>query len=144
AFEAPLLSVIFGARAGGIIANLHRLSQCLFRPAAPPTIGLPRQAAAIILRRKSMERKKMPFWDKDELLDTAGRELVDRILTRNKGLGLEPDDLSVVWVVYDPARLEAGQPPRGYGYRADLAFYPCSIVKCFWLAACHARLEEGY
>lgn len=86
----------------------------------------------------------MPFWDGDERLESAGRELVNGILARNRGQGLGPDDLAVTWVLYDAARLEAGQPPCGYSYRGDLPFYPCSVVKCFWLAACHARLEEGF
>ncbi len=75
-----------------------------------------------------------------------GEELVAWSLERFGKEGLAADGFALTWVAFDhPLMPEtAPQQPRGFGYHGDQAFYPCSIVKVFYLAAAEARLEEGF
>ena len=34
-------------------------------------------------------------------------------------------------------------PPRGFSHNGDLPFYPCSVIKTFWMAAALQCLETG-
>ena len=42
-----------------------------------------------------------------------------------------------------PRRPSPGKP-RGFSHRGDQPFYPCSVVKLFYLVAAQARLEAGF
>jgi len=73
--------------------------------------------------------------------DTAGeasRRLVDNILTSNASAGLTEETLALTLVVYSDV-----QKPEGFAHNGDRPFYPCSVVKMFWMAACLWRVEEG-
>jgi beta-lactamase class A len=82
----------------------------------------------------------MSFYRTTPASEALGRALVDGILVDNAGTGLVATDLGVTIVLYGLA----GVGPIGYAHNGTKAFYPCSVIKMFWLAACHARLEEGF
>lgn len=87
----------------------------------------------------------MPFYASDPAVDRLGQALVERSLAALGGRGLDADHLALTLLLHDrPLDGTAGAPPRGFGYRATVPFYPCSVVKLFYLVAAQARLEEGY
>lgn len=58
-------------------------------------------------------------------------------LKKFAGAGLRPEDLAVTG-------MELGGEPRTAGhYRGEVAFYPASVIKLFYLAAAHRWLEDG-
>jgi len=74
-----------------------------------------------------------------------GDELVAWALDRFGGCGLKEENLAITLLPF-AARLTpacAGQNVQGYGHNGGRSFYPCSVVKLFYLAAAEARLEEG-
>jgi beta-lactamase class A len=73
-----------------------------------------------------------------ERIESAGRDLVGAILRHCEALGLGAETLGLTWVVYPE-----GAPPEGFAHNGTRPFYPCSVVKMFWMAACLARIEEG-
>jgi beta-lactamase class A len=88
----------------------------------------------------------MSFYATDEAVGRLGRALVDRSLATLGPRGLAPDGFALTLLVHDGplARASEAAPLRGFGYRATQAFYPCSVVKLFYLVAAQARLEEGW
>jgi beta-lactamase class A len=74
-----------------------------------------------------------------------GEELVAWSLDRFGKEGLAADRFAVTLLPFDkPLSPEhAAGRPAGFGHRSDQSFYPCSVVKAFYLAAVEARLEEG-
>ena len=83
----------------------------------------------------------MSFFRTDGRIQDVGGRLVETMLGRGPRAGFGADDLSVTLVVDDAA---SDRPPRGFSFNGQQPFYPCSVVKAFWLAACEARLEEGF
>ena len=70
--------------------------------------------------------------------EEAGQRLVDAILKENAAAGLTPDSLAVTLVIHS-----APDNPAGFAHNGDRPFYPCSVVKMFWMAACLNRIDEG-
>src|SRR5262245_41384832 len=80
----------------------------------------------------------MPFYDTDAETESIGRELVQRSLQAFASRGLDAGHFSVTLLRHDRP-LGAGGPsplrPRGFGYRSSQPYYPCSVVKLFYLVA---------
>ena len=83
----------------------------------------------------------MGFFRTDRPMQDVGGRLVEALLEGGPRGESGPHDLSVTLVIDDEA---PGRRPRGFSFNGRQLFYPCSVVKVFWLAACEARLEEGY
>lgn len=63
--------------------------------------------------------------------------VVADVLKKFAGAGLRPEDLAV-------SGMDLGGEPRTAGhYRGEVAFYPASVIKLFYLAAAHRWLEDG-
>jgi beta-lactamase class A len=86
----------------------------------------------------------MAFYRSSARIQRIGSTLVEQTLGRFRDAGLEADQFALTLLVHDSA-LEGppSAPPAGFGYRADQPFYPCSVVKVFYLVAAFARLHEG-
>lgn len=82
----------------------------------------------------------------DAHLANLGDRLLDQLLDAQKAHGLTGDDVGISWTMYEsPLRQDGAAPAVArFAWRDDQPFYPCSVVKLFWLLACHARLEEGF
>ena len=86
----------------------------------------------------------MSFYSMDDYARSIGEELVRRALTEFGGRGLTSDGLAVTLLLHDQPLAPDSPKPRGFGFRASEPFYPCSVVKVFYLVAAQARLEEGF
>lgn len=87
----------------------------------------------------------MPFFAPTPESERLGKTLVEWALERLGADGLDAEGFALTLLPF-PAPLEgsaADEPPAGFAYRGDVPFYPCSIVKAFFLAAAEARLAEG-
>ncbi len=84
------------------------------------------------------------FYDETDRARTLGEDILAWALDRFGTIALERDHLALTFVPLD-APLEPGthNRPIGYSHNGAKAFYPCSVVKAFYLAAVEARLEEG-
>ncbi len=80
----------------------------------------------------------MPFYKTTNRAGTAGRGLVEAILHACAPQDLGRDAFGLTLVVYCD-----GSGPEGFAHNGDRPFYPCSVVKMFWMAACLARIEQG-
>lgn len=85
----------------------------------------------------------MSFYTTDAEIRSLGEELVRFALAAFGPKGLAADKLAVTLLLHDRPLEHGAPPPRGFGYRAAEPFYPCSVVKVFYLVAAQARLEEG-
>lgn len=87
----------------------------------------------------------MSFFEITAQSQKIGRALVDWTLERFGKAELAPDKFAMTLLPFErPLRTDGGADrPAGFSYRGDVAFYPCSVVKAFYLAALEARLEEG-
>ncbi len=87
----------------------------------------------------------MGFYATDAPTNVIGQELVRRVLETYGTKGLETGQFAITLLLHDVLR---GASPhkrlRGFGYRASQPFYPCSVVKLFYLVAARARLEEKF
>jgi len=86
------------------------------------------------------------FYSTDVRADRIGKELVRQAIATNEPKGLQPNKLAITLLLHTTP-LSAGVPdlpPRGFGYRASERYYPCSVVKLFYLVAAQARLQEGF
>ena len=72
-------------------------------------------------------------------LDSIGRTLADWISER---FDMDPADYAFTLLVHAHPSGRV-QPGAGYSYRGRVAFYPCSVVKIFFLAALQAAYEAG-
>jgi hypothetical protein len=94
----------------------------------------------------------MVFYQSDPQLAAQAQSILDETwetfpwLTRNQ--------IALTWLVYDPPfPTNTGgaltpiefwkQPVRGFSYRGVEPIYPASVVKLFYLVACHEWLEKG-
>jgi beta-lactamase class A len=94
----------------------------------------------------------MVFYQSDPQLAAQTQSILDETwetfpwLTRNQ--------IALTWLVYDPPfPTNTGgaltpiefwrQPVRGFSYRGVEPIYPASVVKLFYLVACHEWLEKG-
>jgi beta-lactamase class A len=87
----------------------------------------------------------MPFFDVTSESQRVGGALVDWALERFGKTELAPDRLAMTLLPFSGPLLSQGGPerPAGFSYRGDVPFYPCSVVKAFYLAALEARMDEG-
>ena len=94
----------------------------------------------------------MPFFRADEELNALGNRILEA--TWEKFTDLPRNKIALTWLVYDPpfptntgGALDAQTfwqyPVRGFSYRGMERIYPASIVKLFYLVACHEWLETG-
>jgi beta-lactamase class A len=81
----------------------------------------------------------------DPSLAALGRALLDCLLDAQRTHELTEQDVAISWSVHErPLRPGgAGTAAAQFGWREAAAFYPCSVVKLFWLLACQARLHAG-
>jgi len=80
----------------------------------------------------------MTFFQSDGTIAELGSRLVSTILADNAALGLTADTLGLTLAVYDGAGAS-----RGFSHNGGLSFYPCSVIKVFWMAAARHCLETG-
>jgi beta-lactamase class A len=94
---------------------------------------------------ESEEETVMPFFDVTLESKTIGTQLVEWALDRFAAAGLDPERFALTLLPFHrPLTLrDAVDRPAGFAYRGDAEFYPCSVVKAFYLVAAQARLEEG-
>ena len=89
----------------------------------------------------------MPFYDTDPATERIGQQLVQTGLQTFASRGLDAEHFSVTLLLHERP-LTAGDSvpvrPRGFGYRSAQPYYPCSVVKLFYLVAAQARLAEGF
>ena len=87
----------------------------------------------------------MSFYATDEEANGIGQELVRRILEEYGPKGLDAGQFAITLLLHHTF-LEASRLSklRGVGYRAAQLFYPCSVVKLFYLVAARARMEEKF
>jgi Beta-lactamase enzyme family len=94
----------------------------------------------------------MVFYRPDPYLATQAQSILEQTWAAFPWLAR--NHLALTWLVYDPPfSVNTGgaltpnefwsYPLRGYGYRGVEPIYPASIVKLFYLVACHEWLEKG-
>ena len=94
----------------------------------------------------------MPFFRKDEQLQTLGDRLIESVWAEFPQLA--PNQMALSWIVYDspvPVNTGGALSPeafwnysvRGYSYRGVERIYPASVVKLFYLVAIQEWLEKG-
>lgn len=86
----------------------------------------------------------MAFYAPSPRADAIGAILVRESLERFGRRGLEAERFALTLLLHDePLDGTLRAAPTGFGYRAGQPFYPCSVVKLFYLVAAFARLKEG-
>jgi len=83
-------------------------------------------------------------FSQDASLDAIGEELVRATLESFGPKGLAADKFALTLIAH-PREGQGGPGavlPR-FAYRGDALFYPCSVIKAFYLAAAQAALEAG-
>jgi Beta-lactamase enzyme family len=99
-----------------------------------------------------MDAAMSAFFRPDSQLTTLGQEILQATWTKFPWLGRE--QLALTWLVYDPpVPVNTGgalsptefwsYPVRGYAYQGDRLIYPASVVKLFYVVACHEWLQTG-
>jgi beta-lactamase class A len=94
----------------------------------------------------------MVFYRPDESLTLQAQVILDQ--TWAEFPWLARNQLALTWLVYDPPFwVNTGgaltpeefwiHPVRGYSYRGMEQIYPASVVKLFYLVACHEWLDKG-
>jgi Beta-lactamase enzyme family len=94
----------------------------------------------------------MVFYQPDPQLAVQSQGILDE--TWQKFPWLARNQIALTWLVYDPpfptntggalTPIEFWKHPvRGFGYRGMEPIYPASVVKLFYLVACHEWLEKG-
>jgi len=86
----------------------------------------------------------MSFYRADSEAQRIGEELLSRALNEFASRGLVREKLALTLLIHHGSLTADALPPSGFGYRAGEPFYPCSVVKLFYLVAAQARLEEGF
>jgi beta-lactamase class A len=87
------------------------------------------------------------FFETTESSHTIGEKLVASALDRFGAGGLAADSMAVTLLLHPEhlGRTENPAPvtPEGFAFAGDRAFYPCSVVKLFYLTAALAAIEAG-
>lgn len=85
------------------------------------------------------------FYETSPALDALGKTLVSEILARYAPNGLRADTFALTLLPFDgPLTFTGGaHKPAGFSHNGARSFYPCSVVKAFYLAAVEAALEAG-
>ncbi len=80
------------------------------------------------------------FFQTSKRTAAIGHQLVRDALQELGPRGLAENDFSLTLLVHD----RSGEGlPEGFAHRGDVMFYPCSIIKIFYLAAAQAALDAG-
>ena len=87
----------------------------------------------------------MSFFDVTPESRTVGAALATWSQERMKADGLDPEGFAVTLLTFDrPLTPATGtRRPIGFAHQGHRAFYPCSVVKVFYLAAVQACLDAG-
>jgi beta-lactamase class A len=86
----------------------------------------------------------MTFFDITPESKEIGGRLAAWSQERMAADGLDPDGFAMTLLTFPrPLTPADGRRPAGFAHKGDRAFYPCSVVKAFYLAAAQARLQEG-
>jgi beta-lactamase class A len=86
----------------------------------------------------------VPFHGTDNRARDIGSNLVEWALEAYGRHGLTRDLFALTWLLFDrPLDSASVERPNGFSFHGSQPFYPCSVVKAFYLAAVEARLEEG-
>jgi beta-lactamase class A len=87
----------------------------------------------------------MSFFDITPESREIGTALTAWAQARMRTNGLDPEGFAMTLLTFPRplAPAESDGRPAGFAHRGDKAFYPCSVVKVFYLAAAQARLEAG-
>lgn len=87
------------------------------------------------------------FFQQSERVNAICNEIVRAVLDKFGSRGLEADKFSLTLLVHPTdggTPFEEGATPlSGFSYRGDVQFYPCSVIKVFYLAAIQAAFEAG-
>jgi hypothetical protein len=94
----------------------------------------------------------MSFFHQDEQLAILGQQILEEIWSTFAWLAR--NQIALTWIVYDPpVPVNTGgalnpsdfwqHALRGFSYRGVERIYPASVVKLFYLVACHEWLETG-
>ena len=90
------------------------------------------------------ETPYLPLYGTDVRAGNLGSKLVDWALAAYTSHGLSRDLFALTWLLFDaPLGMASAPRPNGFSFHGSQPFYPCSVVKAFYLAAAEARLEEG-
>lgn len=85
-----------------------------------------------------------PFYETTARTEAMGAALVNWALATYGDKGLSRELFALTWLPLDkPLPSAAADTLAGVSFHGDQPFYPCSVVKVFYLAAAEARLEEG-
>lgn len=87
------------------------------------------------------------LFHKSKPVEATGEEIVRTALQRFASHGLAEDKFAFTLLIHpaseEKAYGEGGTLPAGYSYRGDAFFYPCSVIKVFYLVAMQAAIEAG-
>lgn len=85
------------------------------------------------------------FYDVTARSRKLGEKLVAWSLDRFGKEGLVAERFALTLLPFEGSLLTGRRPsmPAGFSYHGDQPFYPCSVIKVFYLAAAEARLEDG-
>ena len=88
----------------------------------------------------------MTFFDVTAESGILGSELLKWSLNRIAADKLDAERFALTLLPFDRPLTpnQAAQRPAGFAHNGDAPFYPCSVVKAFYLAAAQARLEQGH
>jgi beta-lactamase class A len=88
----------------------------------------------------------MALFRADRRATQIGRMLVERAVDGFRQHGVSENSIALTLLLHEaPLRGEPElTPPPGFSHQGNRPFYPCSVVKLFYLVAAQARLEEGY
>ncbi|MCU1758386.1 class A beta-lactamase-related serine hydrolase [Pseudomonas sp. 14P_8.1_Bac3] len=85
------------------------------------------------------------FFDTTPRSQDLGDTLVQKALEDYRSAGLSADGLGVTLLLHPQRLTQEGRAhrPEGFAYRGQQLFYPCSVVKAFYLVAMDACLASG-
>ncbi|MCB8822489.1 serine hydrolase [Microvirga rosea] len=86
------------------------------------------------------------FFETTTYSQSVGEELLASALDQFGSAGLERDHMALTLLLYSGRLSDADNPvtsPQGYAASGERPFYPCSVVKMFYLVAAQAAIEEG-
>lgn len=94
----------------------------------------------------------MTFFSTDNTLSDLAQDILEQVWEKFNWLAR--NEIALTWLVYDPPfPVNTGgalspdafweQKIRGYSYRGVEPIYPASVVKLFYLVACHEWMERG-
>jgi beta-lactamase class A len=93
-----------------------------------------------------LPENRMAFFRTDPRATAIGRALIGRAVDLFGEHGVSEDSIALTLLLHEAPL--CGQPeataPAGFSHQGSRPFYPCSVVKLFYLVAAQARLEEGY